>query len=158
MVWYVYVIKNSITKRKYVGMSKHIDARFIDHLKRMKIGEHHQLACIDYSKYGKESFAQKILCKSVSKKVALYKEQVFIKKIRPEYNKPIRNISYKTEDKPYKQYGTDWVRTELIVNSVFDAFFKKSSEKDVTLFKKIINSHGRKFAFDDDSKKWHTLY
>jgi len=58
----VYIIKNKVNGKFYIGSSIEINDRFYDHKRTLKYGNHHSIKLQRaYSKYGKENFSFEIL-------------------------------------------------------------------------------------------------
>lgn len=157
--WHVYLITNTKTKRRYVGISRYPDDRFIDHLKRMARGDHHSLATSDYRKHGPGSFKQKILSTHNSKNVALRMEYHNIKKYNAEYNRASRHVVIKYGSKANPIHScADLKKIEYLVNLFYKKYLKKATPQKIKSFKNTIQKCGRSFAYNEDSKTWHLIY
>jgi group I intron endonuclease len=77
----VYLILNTITNQRYVGMTTNFRLRLRSHLDDLEQGRHHNtLLQFDYNRYGKEAFRFSILEKVASKEksVLLERERVWM--------------------------------------------------------------------------------
>lgn len=59
---YIYLLKNKVTNRGYVGRTCHLNLRPKQHMNSLKIGKHYnELMQEDFNKYGAESFEFSVL-------------------------------------------------------------------------------------------------
>lgn len=59
---YIYLLKNKVTGRGYVGRTCHLDLRPRQHMNNLKIGKHYnELMQEDFNRYGADSFEFSVL-------------------------------------------------------------------------------------------------
>lgn len=80
----IYKITNKITNYSYIGQSKNIKRRFIEH--RTITHEHNKLLKEDFIKYGLDSFEFDVL-EECQENELHDKEVYWVDKIQPQYNK-----------------------------------------------------------------------
>ena len=84
----IYCIVNTINNKKYVGSSKSIYFRVIEHISHLRKGKHHSKYLQNsFNKYGENVFITNILEICVKDvKILREKEKYWIDKLSPEYN------------------------------------------------------------------------
>jgi len=79
----VYKILNEITKKFYIGSSKDIEQRFVDHKRDLRKGGHHNIKLQrSWNKHGENAFSFHIIEECVPEK-CLEKEQEYIDDLQP---------------------------------------------------------------------------
>lgn len=78
----IYVIRNKVTNKVYVGSSKSIPARWLGHLSSLRKNSHHSsLLQNDWNKYGEDSFQIEVLEYVEDHSLLLSKEVEYIKEL-----------------------------------------------------------------------------
>lgn len=87
--FYVYTIKNTVTKRIYVGYTMNVKERTRQHLHSLEIGKHCKKEMqSDYNKYGKDSFEIKVFTSCDNMQKASMIETIVMKILKsqdPQY-------------------------------------------------------------------------
>lgn len=100
----VYQIKNKTTGERYIGSSKNVHERFMQHKRPNRWEREDSKLYQDFKKYGIENFDFLYLA-FVEPQYLKQVEQEFIEMLKPEYN--TINASF---DK--KEWSKDWRKTE----------------------------------------------
>lgn len=87
----IYIIKNIINNKCYIGSTSHINQRKKEHFSRLYNQTHHNIHLQNsYNKYGKDAFIFEIIevvdYKNGGKLTLLDREQYYINILKPEYN------------------------------------------------------------------------
>lgn len=85
----IYVIRNSVTGKCYVGSAANIKKRFSQHRSALSLGNHHNHHLqASWNKHGADSFSFEVLeiCQDWTKAIQVAKENHWVKELRPEYN------------------------------------------------------------------------
>lgn len=97
----VYIIKNNLNNKFYLGVSKDFKDRFRHHKSDLRLNKHHSILLQRaVNKYGIENFSFEILLRSPVE--YLYKlEEWFLKEQKPSYNVAVKS-EYYIDRKPRK--------------------------------------------------------
>ena len=72
----VYVIRNTVNGKMYVGSSKNIRTRLTAHLNMLKKGIHHSIDLqVDFNEFGEDKFESEILIECPSSEARKYEEE-----------------------------------------------------------------------------------
>lgn len=83
----IYCIENTINNHKYIGGSKNLYKRFLDHMSALKRGNHENEHLQNaYNKYGSENFVFYRILECCDEYELLEWEQACIDYLKPEYN------------------------------------------------------------------------
>jgi group I intron endonuclease len=83
----IYIIRNNINDKIYIGSAIDVKARWVTHRSRLKNNQHHSIILQRaYNKYGIESLSYEILEYVTDKNKLIEREQVWINFFKPEYN------------------------------------------------------------------------
>ena len=100
-MYYIYEIINSVTKRKYIGMTNNHAKRFKTHMDDLKHGRHSEkLLQKDYVLYGRDSFDYRLLDFAETKKEAHEKEKHYMKL----YKTNLEDYGYNCQDTLFNKY------------------------------------------------------
>lgn len=92
----IYMIINSNNNKRYIGSSKNLHQRFIDHLKCLRKGNHPNCYLQrSWNKYGEECFSISII-EYCDENIRFNREQYYIDLYTPEYNLTL-NVAYKPD-------------------------------------------------------------
>lgn len=98
----IYKITNLINNKIYIGSTKNLYQRRIDHFYSLKINKHHNSHLQNsYNKYGTENFVFEILI-TCHPDMLLWYEQQFSDQWKPEYNK--KRIAERNATKRHSTY------------------------------------------------------
>lgn len=82
----IYIIKNNINNKQYIGSAVNLQKRWINHLGGLRNNVHHNTKLQhSFNKYGEKSF-EFIILEKCSKDILIEKEQYYIDTIKPYYN------------------------------------------------------------------------
>ena len=82
----VYLIKNLVNKKFYIGSTKNFNVRKLRHIQTLKNNYHHNVHLQrSFNKHGLKNFVFEIL-EECTEEVLFEKEQYWINKLKPEYN------------------------------------------------------------------------
>lgn len=138
MISGVYMIKNILNNKCYIGSSYHINKRKRVHFKSLAKGSHHsQILQRAYNKYGESNFSFEILF-TCPKEFNLKLEQIFIEELKPEYN--ICEIAGSPLGRKISEETRRRISKSLIGNKRNSG--NKASEK--TKIKMSLNNKGKK--------------
>jgi group I intron endonuclease len=80
----IYMIKNEINEKFYIGSSKNIDTRWVVHKSKLKMNKHDNIHLQrSYNKYGKENFSY-IILEETDAEILLSKEQEYLDKYKDD--------------------------------------------------------------------------
>ena len=103
----VYKITNTITNDFYIGSSKNVKSRWVDHKKPSILKKHpNNPMYIDMQKYGVDKFVFEILAE-VEESFLKEKEQQFIETLKPTYNS---NRANGWDIERYKEYRKEYYK------------------------------------------------
>ena len=103
----IYKITNTITGDFYIGSSKNVKSRWIDHKKPSILKQHpNNPMYLDIKKYGTDKFVFEILAE-VEEGSLKETEQEFIEKMHPTYNS---NIANGWDCERYKKYQKEFYK------------------------------------------------
>lgn len=88
-MYYIYEIYNSVTQRKYIGLTYDPKSRFRQHLIQLKNGTHTAENIVaDYVRHGQDSFSFRLIDTAKTREEGLNKEKRYILRLKtyvPEY-------------------------------------------------------------------------
>lgn len=97
----VYIIKNTVTKRCYVGSSCDYQRRIRNHFSCLKNGKHNELMQEDYDKYGPDSFTVTVFGNGYGRQEGRQKEAFLMQLLRTQE----KEFGYNYKDNVGKSEG-----------------------------------------------------
>jgi group I intron endonuclease len=154
----VYLIKNKLNNKVYVGSSYDVKKRIISHLSRLKNNKHHsKYLQASFNKYGKHVFSINILEYVKNTNILLKREQYwlnFFTSYNPSYGYNICNISKNTKGRMHsektKKLMSEKRKGQTVgVNNPF--YGKKHTKENIA---KILNNRKRSYK-NELNPKWN---
>lgn len=113
--FYIYTIRNTATKRIYVGYTMNVKERAKQHLHALEIGKHYKKEMqSDYDKYGKDSFEIKVFTSCDNMQKASMVETIVMKILKSQDPKYGYNIGDPKGNSPlaiadrWRTYPRNW--------------------------------------------------
>lgn len=150
----VYLIRNKINNKRYVGSSLDIATRLSHHFGKLwkSCGNYDLYKEIRY--YGKNSFECKIL-EETTKNNLLYTEQKWINKLNPEYNKKDTNSHFRC-GKTYAEYLKQ-INKEKHQTDEYRAYMSKLKTKEKGIKVTMTTPEGKKIKFSSYTHAYRYL-
>lgn len=140
----IYIIKNTLDDRVYIGSTNNFRERFRSHRNKLKIGKNASLYLQNFcNKYGIDKLNFEVLEIIEDINSLLKREEYWLKKLKPEFNlmlTPLRQNGYKHKDETIQ-------KMKQIARASFDNGRKswnkgkyKISDEDILIIKQKIAS------------------